>query len=566
MAIHRIAGLSRTYRHVNRYRQILTVLVKYGFEDLVNRLHILQYIEQGRQLITRQRREQVESLSTAQRIRLMLQELGPTFIKLGQVLSTRPDLIPPEIADELTALQQHVPPFEFEQVKRIVEEELGRPLNELFSRFDEVSIAAASIGQVHRATLPNGDEVVVKVQRPDIERIVEVDLEILHHLATTAEKHVEGLRVQKPSLIVEEFTRVLEKELDFTVEAAHLERFARQFEHDPTIYVPRVYSDLTTSRVITLEYVDVIPITDRLKLVQQGLDPRLIAERGAELTLKQIFTYGFFHADPHPGNLFALPDNVICLLDFGMMGRLDRASRERFGELVVAVSRRDPPSATHALLHVTEHDDGVDVDTRKLERDVDDFIDVNIVTELGELQFGKLLTELLDLVRRHQLRIPPEMVTMLKAAATVEQVARELDPELNMIARARPYVRRLKVDRIRPRRVVRELIDAGGDLVEFARDIPGNLRDILRQAKRGGLKIGFEHRGLTDFMHSNERIANRVSFAIVVAALIVGSSLIVHARIPPTWKEIPIVGLIGYLAAGVMGFLLLIGIIRHGRL
>jgi ubiquinone biosynthesis protein len=365
---------------------------------------------------------------------------------------------------------------------------------------------------------------------------------------------------------VEEFSRIIEKELDYSVEAAHLERFAKQFTGDRTIYVPKVYRELTTARVITLEYVDAMPITDRAALIEAGLNPELIARRGADLTLKQIFTHGFFHADPHPGNIFVLPDNVICLLDFGMMGRLDRSSRERFGELVQSVVRRDPLATAAALLHVTEHDDGLDIDARKLERDLDDFIESNFVTELGELRFGKLLTELLELVRRHQLRIPPEMVTMLKAAATVERVAVQLHPELNMIARARPYVRRLRMDRVRPGRVMREMIDAGGDLLEFARDIPGNLRDILRQAKRGGLKIGFEHRGLTDFMESNERIANRVSFAIVVAALIVGSSVIVHARIPPTWNEIPIVGLIGYLAAGVMGFLLLIGIIRHGRL
>ena len=303
MPIRKIGIVSRTYRHVNRYRQILTVLVRYGFGGLVDRLRIGQYLEIGLQFITREQREHVEMLSIPVRVRMALEELGPTFIKLGQVLSTRPDLVPPELAAELSKLQQEVPPFAFDKVRAIVQAELGRPLEEVFENFDPQSIAAASIGQVHRARLRSGEDVVVKVQRPDIETLVEVDLEILLHLAMLVEKHVEDWRWYRPSRIVEEFHRVLERELDFRTEASHLERFASEFTADETIYVPAVFREFTTRHVLTMEYVDVIPVTDLDRLRAAGLDPKVIAARGTDLTLKQIFVHGFFHADPHPGNV-----------------------------------------------------------------------------------------------------------------------------------------------------------------------------------------------------------------------------------------------------------------------
>jgi ubiquinone biosynthesis protein len=563
MAVRKIGIASRTYRHVNRYRQVLTVLIKYGFGGLVDRLRISQYLEIGLQFIGRHPREHIETLTAAERVRMALEELGPTFIKLGQVLSTRPDLVPPEFALELARLQQSVPPFPAREVRAIVEAELHRPLAEIFERFDDESIAAASIGQVHRARLRDGDEVVVKVQRPEIEALVEVDLEILLHLALLAERHVEDLRLYRPSRIVEEFTRVLERELDFTTEAAHIERFAADFLGDDTIYVPKVYRAYTTRHVLTMEYVNVISATDVEALTRAGLNPQVIAHRGAELTLQQIFVHGFFHADPHPGNVFVLPGNVICLLDFGMMGRLDRQGREHFADLIYAVATRDAPQSTAALLRLTTHDDETELDLRQIESEVDEFIDLNITPVLGDLDFGKLLRELLQLLRRHRLTIPPDLVMMMKAAATVERLVARLDPELNLVDAARPYVRRLKVARFGPQRLLQDVVDSGGELLQLAREIPGGMRDLLRLAKRGKLKIGFEHRGLENLLETHERVANRVSFAIVVAALIVGSSLIVQSRLPPTWHEIPVIGLIGYLAAGALGFILLVTMIRR---
>ncbi len=566
MAIRKIGIVTRTYRHVNRYRQILTALVRYGFGELVESLKISQYVEVGLQMITRGRREQVETLTRGQRLRMVLEELGPTFVKLGQVLSTRPDLVPEDIVCELEKLQEHVPPFPFDQVRGIVEGELHRPLAEVYERFEETPIAAASIGQVHRAALRDGEAVVVKVQRPGIRKVIEVDLEILLHLAVLAERHMEGARLHRPTRIVEEFARVMDAELDYTTEAGHLERFASQFTGDPTIYVPKVFREATTGRVLTMEYVEGVRTTNIDELAARGLDRKVIASRGAELILKQVFVHGFFHGDPHPGNIFVLPGNVICYLDFGMMGRLDRRGREDVADLVYGVVLRDAARATAALLQLTEHDDDVEPDVRRLERDVADFMDRHFAASLRDLDLSKLLQQLVDLVGKHRLRIPADLVLMIKAMATVEGLGLVLDPEFNMIAAAEPYVRRLIADRMRPARVARELFESGTELFQLAREIPRNLRDLLTMARRGQFRMGFEHRGLEKMLETHEKISNRIAFAIVVAALIVGSSLMVLSRIPPQWYDIPVIGLVGFLAAGVMGFWLLVSILRHGRM
>lgn len=566
MTIRKIGLVSRTYRSVNRYRQILTVLFKYGFGDLIDTLNLAQYLEIGLHLLTRKRHEHTERLSRAERVRLVCEELGPTFIKLGQVVSTRPDLVPADWIEELKRLQQHVPPFPFEQAREIIEAELKRPLHDIFPTFEEGAFAAASIGQAHRATLPGGDSVVVKVQRPGIREVIETDLEILLHLATLAERHIEALSVQRPTRIVEEFARSIERELDFTIEASNLEHFARMFVTDPTIYVPRAHRRETAERVLTMEFVDGLTPVDTTALAAAGLDCALLARRGAEAVLKQVFEHGFFHADPHPGNLLALPNNVVCFLDFGMMGRIDRRTRERCAELVYSVAQRDAERTAAVLLQLMQPVDEIQPDLRHFEADVAEMIDTYLVARLGDLQLGKLLQHLVELANRHRLAIPADLVMMLKSLATIEQVGSHLDPNLDMLSMTRPYVQRLKLGRFGPRRLFNDLTASGGDLLNLARDLPRNLRDLLRLARRGELKMAFEHRGLQPMIEANERIANRVSFAIVVAAMIIGSAVIVHAQIPPKWNDVSLIGIAGFLAAGILGFWLLLGILRHGRL
>ncbi|MCD6380679.1 AarF/ABC1/UbiB kinase family protein [bacterium] len=564
MATFRINRIGKTYRHVKRYRQILSVLFKYGFGGLVDVMNIEQYLEVGLKIVSRKHRVKLETLSRAVRVRMVLEELGPAFIKLGQILSTRPDLLSADFIQELPKLQDDVPPFPFTEVREILENEFGKSLEQIFSSFEEHPLAAASIGQVHRACTLGGEEVVVKVQRPNIRGTIEVDLEIMMHLAGLAEKHLEGWDVQRPTRIVTEFARTIEKELDYTMESTNMLRFTRQFRDDPDIYIPRVYKEISSKRVLTMEYIDGVKASDISKLKEEGLEPVIIAERGFDLVMKQIFVYGFFHADPHPGNIFVLSDNVICFIDFGMMGRVDIESREDFVDLLLSIVRGDEKKATDVLLELASSEKSPD--RRMLERDVSELIDRYNYMPLGELEIGNLITQLLKTAALHSLSVPPNLFLMVKALASVEGLGRELDPGFDAVEQATPFIRRVRMGRFKPNRLARDMVDSGTDIFRLLRDVPDEIRKILKLARQGLLKVEFEHRGLEPMLFTHERISNRIAFAIVLAALIIGSALIVLSGVPPRWQEIPIIGLAGFLIAGLMGFWLLITIARRGKM
>jgi len=564
MVIRRIGIVGRTYRHIQRYRQILTVLFKYGFGDLVDVLKIEQYIEIGLQMISRKRREKIERLSRAERVRMALEELGPTFIKMGQILSTRPDLLPVEFIRELGKLQDNVPPFGFDQAKKIIETELGAPLQDIFMNFDETPVASASLGQVHEALLAEDEEVVVKVQRPGIRKTIEVDMEIMLHLATLMERHLEGWNVHRPTKVVEEFARTLEKEMDYTAEASHMQTFSKHFKGEHTVYVPKVYRGVTTDRVLTMEKIVGIKVSRIDLLEKRGFDKEEIAARGADLIMKQIFVHGFFHADPHPGNIFILPDNVICYLDFGMMGRIGRQTREDFADLIMGIVHQDESSAVNALLKLTIWDD--EPERGLLERDVAEFMDQHFNRPLKELELGKLLHQLLDIATKHRMRLEPDLFLMIKALGTVEALGKILDPDFDITSKAAPFIRHIQLDRLHPGRIAGDMIDSGADFVSLLKEIPGEIRKILKQTRQGRVKIEFEHRGLEPMLSTHDRISNRIAFAIVLASLVIGSSLIVLSGIPPKWHDIPVIGLAGFVIAGVMALWLLVSILRRGRM
>lgn len=563
-SIRKLGAIGRTYRHLNRYHQILRVLFKYGFNDLVDRLHIDQYLESGLQMINRKPREQIARLSRPERLRLVFEELGPTFIKLGQLLSTRPDLIPADFLDELAKLQDDIPPFSIDEVQGIFQEELGRSPEEIFHYFDTEPLAAASIGQVHRARLDSGAEVVVKVQRPGIENVIAVDLEILAHIAELMEQYLEEVQGHQPMAIVHEFARSLSREIDFSIELANIQRFARHFEGNPAVHVPLVYPELSTDRILVMEYVDGIKSSKVELLREKGYDLPLIAERGANLVMEQIFVHGFFHADPHPGNVFILPDNVVCFIDFGQMGRLSLKDREDFTDLVLDLVAGKERNFVSGVLRLTIQLG--EVDREHLARDLGSLVDMYLYRPLGELEAGKILEDLLDLVARHKLSFKPSLYLMMKALSTVEGLGLMLDPKLELIRLAKPFMRKIRMGRMQPGRIVEELSLTGSAYMRLLRELPEEMRTILQQVRSGKMRLEFEHRGLKSLGATLDQVSNRIAFAIVLAALIIGSSLIILSDIPPHWHSIPVVGLIGFLVAGIMGFWLLLSIIRHGRL
>ncbi len=564
LSIRKIGVIGRTYRHLNRYRQILAVLFKYGFGDLLEMLKIDQYIEVGLQMISRKRASRDERLSRPQRLRMAFQELGPTYIKLGQILSTRPDLVPMEYIDELSKLQDKIPAFPFEQVRNVVNAEFGMPPEDLFDTLEEEPFASASIGQVHRAVLKDGESVAVKFQRPGIQKIIEVDLEIMLHLATLAEHHIEELSFHRPVKIVEEFAKTLEKEIDYKNEATNMERVARHFLDDPHVYIPKVYRETTTTRVLSTEFVEGIKISDIEKLEAAGLDRKIITARGADLVLKQIFVYGFFHADPHPGNIFVLPDNVICLLDFGMTGIVDRQTREDFVDLLDSIVHQNEIRASQALLKLTDWE--YEPDRRRFEREVADFMGRHLYKPLKDIELGRLLQELLELATALRLRIPPDIFLMMKAFSTVEGVGHLLDPSFDMIAQATPFITEVKLARYKPQRIADDVYDLTSRLLHFFQQFPKDLLDLASLIRQQKLGIQIEHRGLETMLATLDSVSNRISFSILIAALIIGSALIVISETPPLIYGISLIGILLFSAAAIMGIWLLVAILKKGKL
>ena len=564
LSIRKIGVVGRTYRHLARYRQILTVFFKYGFGDLVELLKIEQYIEIGLQLISKNRRSRLEKLSRAQRVRMACEELGPTYIKFGQILSTRPDLVPVDFIKELSKLQDNVPSSPFSEVSKIIESELGGPPEDIFDFFEKTPLASASIGQVYRATLKDGEAVAVKVQRPGIKKIIEVDLEIMLHLATLMEHHIEEMSLHQPVKIVEEFARTLEKEIDYTIEATNMERIASNFLNDLTIYVPKVFRDTTTESILTTELVEGIKVSDIDRLEEAGLDRKLITVRGADIVLKQIIKHGFFHADPHPGNIFVLPDNVICLLDFGMTGSVDRRTREDFIDLAESVVNRNESRATQVLLKLTYWDE--DPDIRLLEKDVADFMGRHLHKPLKDIKIGKLLNNLLELAFQHRLRISPDIFLMLKAFSTIEGVGLMLDPDFDMIKQAAPFIKEVKHARMSPHRITGDIFRLAIELFQFVENFPKDILSITRLIKQQKLSLNLEYKGLDKMLSTYDQISNRISFSIIIAALIIGSAIVIMSKVPPLFYDISLIGIVGFLAAAIMGIWLLVAILRKGRL
>jgi ubiquinone biosynthesis protein len=563
VSIRKIGVFGRTYRNLKRYRQILTILFKYGFGDLVDRLKIEQYIEIGLQLIVKNRKEYVDKYNRAERFRLLLEELGPTFIKLGQILSTRPDIIPPDVMNELQKLQDHVPSFEFSHVKKIIEDEFGRDIETLFTSFDEEPIASASIGQVHRAML-DGEVVAVKIQRPDIQKVIEIDLEIMLHLATLTERNIEEVELLKPINVVEEFARSIRKELDYCIEAANMDRVSSNFLKDPNIYIPKVFNDYSGNRVLTMEFIDGIKVSELDILDEAGLDRKKITANGAGFIFEQVFEHGFFHADPHPGNIFVLGNNVICPVDYGMTGDIDEKLRNLFIDVLESVGKKDSRKTARLILEIGDYEN--EPDMRLFENDINDFMAKHIYKALKDIDVGKLIHDFFNIATRHNVRVPPGIYLMLKAFASVEGIARLLDPEFDMISYALPYVKKAKLARYSPKKVAGDLFTIVVDLISVFQDLPNEVLQTVKMARESKLTLRVELTGLEAFMKTHDQVSNRLSFAIIIAALIMGSALVLAFNTPPLFYGISIVGIIGFSFAALFGIWLLIAILRRGMM
>lgn len=551
--------MTRNYRNIKRYHQIISVFVRYGFGDIISRLNLDYFIQTVK--YKGLKKSQFEKISTAGRMRMAFEELGPTFVKLGQILSIRPDMLPESFIEEFKKLQDNVPPFSGEQAIKEIETQIGKSVDELYSFFDATPIASASIAQVHRAMTKNHEQVIVKIRRPNIQNMIDTDLRILSDLAKLIERNVQESYLFSPERVISEFAKTIRRELNFYREGQNIERFQKNFSGDETVYIPKVYRALTTDRILTMEYINGIKISKIDELEATGLDKKIIAVNGAQAILKQIFEYGFFHADPHPGNIFVLPNNVIAPLDFGMVGSLDEEEMEAVGALLTAFVKKDVKKIIDVLVDLGVMENALDI--RNLNTDLSDFLDRYYQVPLYQLDIGKILNEMIAIMRNYQIQLPAELTLMGKALITEEGVGRALDPEFDMVSLAKPYVEKMMLQKLDPRKHLRDFAGTLDEFIHLFKILPSEVRLIAAKVKKGDIKIQFEHRGLDNLIAGLNRTGNRLSLSLIVSALIIGSSLIIHNDKGPQILDLSIFGISGYIIAAIFGLWLIITIIRN---
>ncbi|TVQ25199.1 MAG: hypothetical protein EA383_08710 [Spirochaetaceae bacterium] len=547
----RQSGLQRSIRYSRRFQDLVSVLARYGLADLLKLIKVDRSFRRVRRLLKKVHIDVPPETSRWERLRLALEELGPTFIKFGQLLSNRNDILPAELIRELESLQDRVPPFPVEDVHRTIQRDLGRPVQDVFKSFDDVAVASASIAQVHKAQLHDGTVVAVKVQRPGLRDLVDTDLDILMGLARLVEAYVRSSRLLNPTGFVQEFRERLFEELDFSLEAQSIRRFTVMFAKSKDVRVPVVYRDLCSERIVTMEYIEGTRMTEVIRSHDGRFDKKELARKGANIMLEQVYLHGFFHGDPHPGNLMVLPGNVICFLDFGAMGRLRPRERQALNETVLGLVDMDTVRVTDALLDLTEGDPALN--RARLEDAVFDLIDEYSSASLEDLDLGTLFQQLVGLAVSFGLRVPTRLLVMIKATITIEGVGRNLDPEFQPIELLKTFARRIVLERLRPERLAKDAATTGLDLIETLRTLPRDAQDLIGKARSGKLSLGFKVEGLDPLMHTLDAISFRLVFGIVLAALMIASALITQAGLPPTWNDLSVIGLGGFLVSGLLG-------------
>jgi ubiquinone biosynthesis protein len=549
----------RFLRNLGRSGEIAAVAVKYGFGDFVQQLRLDRYLRWGRRVILRQRNVPERRETRARRFRSALEELGPTFVKFGQVLSTRPDLIPADVIEELSRLQEHVRPFSSEKVIETVEEEFGRPVVELFAEFDATPIASGSLGQVHLARGHHGGKLAVKIRRPNAVREIERDLSLMSELALLAQRHIPEADVFDPVGLVGQFARTIRREVNFAREGRTMEEFTRLFRNDATLHIPKVHWDLTTEAVLTMDFIEGCHVSDHTALAAIGVHPADLAANGARIFMKMAFELGIFHGDPHPGNIRVLPDGTFCLLDFGMVGVLDDEKRELLVDLFVAISHNDVNKAVETIQII-----GTPfrpVDQPLLRADVRDFVDNYYGVSLERLRVGRMLADFVSVLLNHGIRCPADLMLLIRCLVTLEGVGRDLDPSFNLAAQLAPFLERVISDRYNVKRIIDRIYSESRSLMQLAHDVPRYVGRSLEKLSKDELKVQFEHTGLDRVMTELDRSSNRLVIGLVMSSLIISSSLVLRAGGASLWFSIPI-----FVLSSLLAVWLIYGVFRSGRL
>ncbi|MBU3736124.1 MAG: ubiquinone biosynthesis protein UbiB [Methylobacterium sp.] len=549
-------------RDFSRLREIAGILIHYGWGDIVARLGLGNLTERAGNLLRPKRSDEVMHLEPAVRVRLALQELGPTFVKLGQVLATRVDIFPPNWIAEFSKLQDSVPPEPFEALLPELEKTLGRSPFEVFKELNTEAIAGASIAQVHLARLQDGTPVVLKIRRPNVRARIDADLRLLAHLARLLESEMPESRRIQPGKIVAQFAKSLRSELDLALEGRNTDRFARNFADDPDIIFAKVHWEFTSEQMLVMEFIDGIPGNDLDSALLSGLDLKKLGARGADAVLKMVLIDGFFHADPHPGNVFYLPGNRLAIIDCGMVGRISVERRNQIADLLAALVSRDIEALRDILIAWAGD---VPIDDAKLAADVDELIFNYESAPLKHVRFGVLLSDLTTVMRENHLTVPPDLTMLFKALITLEGLGRQLDPDFQIVHHLTPFVKKVIVDRYMPKSLAKRGWRNFRGLFALASDLPRDISRLLREARRGRLKIDLDLKRLDHFGHQLDHSTNRLTLAMVTSALIIGSSIVMTVKGGPTLFGLPAFGFLGFFVASVFGIALIISIMRSGR-
>jgi ubiquinone biosynthesis protein len=549
-------GWMKGRRQLNRVRHIGAVLVRYGLAELATRLGL-----EGKLRFGRKPQPEVAALSEPERLVKAFEELGPTFIKLGQLLSTRPDVLPLDYLKALTKLQDNVPRISFAEVERVIATETCRLPDDIFAEFDREPVAAASLAQVHRARLATGEEVAVKVQRPGIAEVVEGDLAILASVARFIERHQPDLAVYDPVGLVNEFSRSLRLELDFIHEGQNADICRRNFADDTTVAIPKIYWDYTTRRLLVLELFSGVKATDAAGLGQAGIDRAGLARSGSRVYMKMVFEHGFFQPDPHPGNLVVMSDGRLGVIDYGMFSRIDDETRDLLVDMLIAAYRQDGGRLTRLVLKAGSKT--ARVDESSLRADIQDMLDRYYGASLRDMSLGRAMRELLSVSRRHRIAVPAGLSMLMRGIATVEGLGLLIDPQFNFIEEMKPFLLRLARRRFGPLGWFKDLRRYEADFESMARDLPADLRQISDWLKRGEIKLQIDHEELRQIARNLSGSNNQLAAAIVLAAIIVGASLLVVAAPTALKSLVPAIGVAAFLAAGAIGIYLLLAVLRR---
>ncbi len=549
-------------RDLGRVQDIAAVLIRYGFGDLVRRVGMAGALERAGKVLHWKKAEELARLQPPERVRRILEELGPTFVKLGQVLATRVDLFGPEWLNEFRKLQDHAPPVAWEKIHAQLTEDLGAPPEEVFAYVDPEPLAAASLGQVHRARLEDGSEVILKVRRPGIRPVVEADLRLLQRLAEIVESEVEELERYRPQLLVRQFSGSLRRELDFAAECRNAERIGAAFAEQDELVVPTVYWEWSGERLNVQSYLDGISGSDLAGVDEAGLDRHAIAAAGTRIILRMILEHGFFHADPHPGNVKYMPGDRIGLMDFGMVGRLSENRRQEVAELLYGLVSRDADLVATTLIDWSESEDTIS-DT--LRDDISEFIDHYHGVPLEQLDMGRMIGEITGVLRNHHLMLPAELVLMLKAFITMEGMGRSLDPDFDMAKEAAPIIEDVLRAHYSPANMAKRMQKGLADSLKMLGSLPSDLSRLMRAIRRGRIEVHVDIQSLKEVGYRLDRAASRLTLGVVTAALIIGSAIVLNVQSDREAFGLPLFGLLGFIGAALGGVWLLFSIWRSGR-